>query len=87
MTGMVRLRAWRRVRRGGGRLSSNVGRGGAACPLWRRSVRRSAHRRARGPGAYAGQCGACTPVSAVTTGSSAWLISSPMERKKVMGAP
>ncbi|GGP50852.1 hypothetical protein GCM10010214_24670 [Streptomyces abikoensis] len=28
-----------------------------------------------------------TPVSAVTTGSSAWLISSPMERKKVIGAP
>ncbi|SCE62116.1 hypothetical protein GA0115253_110096 [Streptomyces sp. Termitarium-T10T-6] len=33
------------------------------------------------------QCGARTPVSAVTTGSRAWLISSPMERKKVMGAP
>ncbi len=31
--------------------------------------------------------GARTPVSAVTTGSRAWLISSPMERKKVMGAP
>ncbi|GGY92170.1 hypothetical protein GCM10010385_47760 [Streptomyces geysiriensis] len=28
-----------------------------------------------------------TPVNAVTTGSSAWCISSPIDRKKVSGAP
>lgn len=41
--------------------------------------------RLRGP--PKGYAGAGNPVSAVTTGSRAWLISSPMERKKVMGAP
>ena len=54
----------------------------------------SVRARAREPGKIAGrlkapraQRRAGTPVSAVTTGSSACWISSPIDRKKVIGAP